>query len=345
MHTEPSTEPVPEAPMERDERGALRPAGAGWFVLNVEDAVWSRDGYTAMTSFQGAEPFGQYGFNVDVLSPGQRSTSYHREYWEDESFFVLDGECLVLVEGQQRTMRAGDLFHAPAGTAHAFVGAGDGPCAMVTVGARNVAPEGATWGIYEHAPIAAAHDACVERDTSDPEVAYADNIEPEPVGPAWVPGARPTMQTAMLVRGAPADVFRVIADPELTSQIWFTESTGPLKPGASVRWTWGMYGGVWADVVVREFEPASRIVMEWAGEGEWPTTVEWTFEQYELGCMVRVVEQGFAGSRGQAVARAMDSMGGFSLVLAAVKAFVEHDVVLRVVHDRHPDAWSVAGEG
>lgn len=193
----PTTGPISEASMSRDAHGALRPAGPGWFVLNVADAVWKRDSMSASTKFQGDVPFGQYGFNVDVLAPGVPSTSYHREYWEDESFFVLEGECLVLVEGQERPLRAGDLFHAPAGTAHGFVGAGDGPCVMITVGGRNIAPDGAQWGTYEAAEVAARHDACVERDTPDPAIAYAHNGEPRQVDAAWVPrsprsdGARP----------------------------------------------------------------------------------------------------------------------------------------------------------
>jgi uncharacterized cupin superfamily protein len=183
----PEQGPISEAPMERDEGGALRRTGPGWFVVNVADAPWTRDGATTMTRFQGEQPFGQYGFNLDVLRPGVPSTSYHREYWEDESFFVLSGECILLVEDEERRLRAGDFFHSPAGTAHGFVGAGDGPCAMITVGARNVTPDGAQWGIYEHDPIAAKYDACVETDTPDPDVAYAGLDPSTPASPAWRP--------------------------------------------------------------------------------------------------------------------------------------------------------------
>lgn len=50
---------------------------------------------------------------------------------------VLSGECRLLVEGEERLLRAWDLFHCPAGTEHIFVGAGDGPCVILTVGARS----------------------------------------------------------------------------------------------------------------------------------------------------------------------------------------------------------------
>jgi len=187
----PSTGPINEAPLARDEHGALSPGGPGWFVLNVADAVWREDDHSVSTRFQGEDtPFGQYGFNIDVLKPGKPSTSYHREYWEDESFFVLKGTCILLVEGEERTMQAGDLFHSPAGTAHAFVG-GPAGCTMITVGARNVGPDGLDgteqWGIYEADPVAATYGACVAEDTPDPEVAYATNPPSVQVDAAWVP--------------------------------------------------------------------------------------------------------------------------------------------------------------
>lgn len=144
----------------------------------------------------------------------------------------------------------------------------------------------------------------------------------------------------MLIRASAAEVFRVIVDPELTTRIWFTESTGPLEPGAAVRWTWGMYGGAWAGVTVREFVQDERLVMEWGGEGEEPTTVAWTLIPREEGTFLRVRETGYAGSSDDVAARMLDSSGGFTLVLAAIKALLEHDVALRVVHDRHPDAWA-----
>lgn len=186
-YTEPVHGPIEEAELEPDELGGLRRTGPGWFVVNAAEAAWETDQFTTMASFQGTEPFGQYGFNLDVLQRGKPSTSYHREYWEDETFFVLSGECLLLVEGQECPMRAGDLFHSPAGTAHAFVGAGEGPCAMITVGARNVTPDGAQWGIYEHDAVAAKHGACVAQDTPEPAVAYADRPDPVPATPAWSP--------------------------------------------------------------------------------------------------------------------------------------------------------------
>ena len=70
---------------------------------------------------------------VHVLEPGKPSTLYHRESGQ-EGFLVVEGECLLIVEGEERPLRPWDYFHCPPGTTHSFVGAGDGPCVMVTVG-------------------------------------------------------------------------------------------------------------------------------------------------------------------------------------------------------------------
>lgn len=170
----------------RDEHGAVRHTGPGWFVLDIADAVWKRDSLTTAAQLQGHRPFDQYGITVDRLQPGRPSTSYHREFWADETFIVIEGSCTALVEGQERSMQAGCVLHAPAGTAHAFVGGPDG-CTMIGIGARGVVPDGEQWGIYEADPVAARHGACVETDTPSPAVAYADNAEPVQVEPAWRP--------------------------------------------------------------------------------------------------------------------------------------------------------------
>jgi uncharacterized cupin superfamily protein len=110
----------------------------------------------------------QLGFRLHVLEPGKPSTIYHRES-SQEGFLVLRGECLLIVEGQERRLRAWDFFHAPPDTTHAFVGAGDGPCVMVMVGARS---EDGTI-LYPHDDVASKHGAGAEADTSSPQQVYA----------------------------------------------------------------------------------------------------------------------------------------------------------------------------
>ena len=142
----------------------------------------------------------------------------------------------------------------------------------------------------------------------------------------------------MLIRRPAAEVFAAFADPAVTTRFWFTDSTGPLAAGATVRWTWGMYGAT-AEVLVRAFEPDRRILMDWGDPGVM-TTVEWTFVAHPLGTMVEVTERGFAGSPDDQVARALESTGGFALVLAAAKVWLEHGIDPRIVPDRHPSAWT-----
>ena len=110
----------------------------------------------------------QLGFRLHVLEPGKPSTMYHRESGQ-EDFLVLSGECLLIVEGEERPLRAWDLVHAAPNTTHAFVGAGDGPCVMLMVGARR--DEGTI--LYPRDETALKHGAGVEEDTDQPSVAYS----------------------------------------------------------------------------------------------------------------------------------------------------------------------------
>ena len=121
--------------MNRTEHGR-EPAGEGWFVLNAREAKWVDGHFGAYTRFEGESRFPQLGFNIGVLAPGQPACHYHGED-EQEDFLVLSGECLLLIEGQERPLRQWDFVHCPAWTEHVFVGAGDGPCAILAVGTRS----------------------------------------------------------------------------------------------------------------------------------------------------------------------------------------------------------------
>ena len=140
----------------------------------------------------------------------------------------------------------------------------------------------------------------------------------------------------MVIRKPVAEVFRAFADPEVTTRFWFNRSSGPLAAGARVEWFWDVHG-VSAAVRVLAFEPTERIRYEWsAPDGSDASTVEMTFEARPEGrTFVRVVASGFAGEADEVIAKALDSMGGFSLVLAAAKAWLEHGVDLNIVADKH----------
>ena len=163
-----SFEPVPEAEL-RD--GA--PVGEGWFVVNVADARTRespRFGASARFEGQGAARFPEFGINVRVIQPGQPASLYHRENAQ-EAFLVLIGECLLIVEDQERRLRKGDFVHLPAGTAHVLVGAGSEPASVIMVGTRADPKE----LLYAVSESAARYGASAERETADAAEAYGRN--------------------------------------------------------------------------------------------------------------------------------------------------------------------------
>jgi uncharacterized cupin superfamily protein len=115
---------------------------ADWFVVNVADAPARRsDKEGAWVKFEREDdPFAQFGITLTVVWPGQTSSAYHAENLQ-EDFLVLSGECVAIVEEEEVPMKAWDFLHCPPGTRHVFVGAGEGPCAIVMVGARSADEE------------------------------------------------------------------------------------------------------------------------------------------------------------------------------------------------------------
>lgn len=145
----------------------------------------------------------------------------------------------------------------------------------------------------------------------------------------------PTVDVGMLIRRPPEPVFTAFADPEQTTRFWFTKSSGPLREGATVRWEWEMYGAA-TDVTVRDVEEHRLLRFDWGPEGA-TTTVEMRFVPYDgEATYVSVTESGLQGSGDDVVAKAIDSTGGFTMVLSAAKALLEHDVALAVVADKAP---------
>jgi uncharacterized cupin superfamily protein len=174
---------VPEAPLKKVD-GGLVPEGEGWFVLNAREALWLDGDFGAYTRFEGDARFPQIGINIGVLQPGQPACMYHGED-EQEDFLVLAGECLLLIEGEERPLKAFDFVHCPAWTEHVFVGAGDGPCAVLAIGTRLGGDV-----VYPAAAFAQAHRAAVPEETRDPKEAYKDMQEDVATGyrDGWLPG-------------------------------------------------------------------------------------------------------------------------------------------------------------
>lgn len=172
---------MPEAPLS-DNGSGLAPAGDGWFVVNVRDAEWwDSQTFGSGCAFESREfAFPQVGVNISVLMPGEPSCLYHGES-SQEAFLVLSGECKLIVEGEERPLRQWDFFHCPPGVEHVFVGAGDGPSAILMIGAR-AADEKLLYPVSE---LAARYGASAEQETPDPQVAYARFQRPERGRPAY----------------------------------------------------------------------------------------------------------------------------------------------------------------
>jgi uncharacterized protein YndB with AHSA1/START domain len=146
----------------------------------------------------------------------------------------------------------------------------------------------------------------------------------------------PVAKTGMLVRRPVAEVFEAIVDPDLTTQFWFTRSSGRLEVGRPVQWDWEMYD-VSAKVIAKAIEPGKRIVIEWPGYSG-PTTVEWTFTPHgQDATFVEVTESGFTGDGDELTRYVADSTQGFTLMLAGLKALLEHGIRLNLTADRYPE--------
>ena len=160
----------------------------GWFVLNLAEALAVRNeekGGAVYPIEPREHPFRDVGVHVRVLSPGEPNALYHSEEAQ-EGFFVLSGECTLLVEEEERPLRQWDYFHCPAGTRHIIIGGGDGPCVILMLGAR---PEIEKL-YYPASEVAAKYGASAAKDTEDPDEAYADwPGEYEPVRLPWPLGA------------------------------------------------------------------------------------------------------------------------------------------------------------
>lgn len=175
---------VPEAKLVETEAG-MKPEGEGWFVVNMAEAMaMGIDEGQYGFIFEGARGgFPHFGINVRVLGPGKPAAMYHAEGGQ-EAFLVLQGECTLIVEGEERPLRQWDFFHCPPNTAHVIVGAGDAPCVVLMVGARNAGEE----LLYPADPVAAKHGASVEKDTEDAAEAYAGWTRPTLRRFPWPPG-------------------------------------------------------------------------------------------------------------------------------------------------------------
>lgn len=155
----------------------------------------------------------------------------------------------------------------------------------------------------------------------------------------------PVAQTEMLMRRPVGEVFEAFIDPSITTNFWFTKSSGRLETGHEIRWDWEMYGAS-TSVVAKTIEPNKRIVIEWDGYSG-RTMVEWKFSaRDDATTYVVITESGWTGNGDELVKYVGESTQGFTWTLAGLKAFLEHGIRLNLVADKNPDAhkagWKAA---
>lgn len=144
----------------------------------------------------------------------------------------------------------------------------------------------------------------------------------------------PIVKAEMLIRTPVEEVFEAFINPEITTKFWFTKSSGRLESGKQIRWDWEMYG-VGDDLFVKDIEQNKRIRIEWSDN----TETEWVFTpRTDNETFVTITNSGFTGTGDDVVNRAIDAMGGYTMVLCGLKALLEHNVVLNLVSDKAPDA-------
>lgn len=143
---------------------------------------------------------------------------------------------------------------------------------------------------------------------------------------------QPVAKVELLIRKPVAEVFEAFVDPDLITRFWFDRSSGRLESNKTVRWHWTALGAT-AEVRVKAIEEHRRILMDWGNGGF--TTVEWTFVPRSADTTyVMVANSGFEGDADEIMVQVVNSTGGFALVLAAAKAFLEHGINLNIVADR-----------
>jgi len=174
---------IPEAPPRLTDEGLVA-EGGGWFVLNAREARWhERPGrrsisFTGRSEWEADTYFPMLGVNLAVLEPGEPNSMYHWET-ETEAFLVLSGDALLIVEGQERPLRQWDFVHCPPKTEHVLVGAGDGPCVLLSMSSRQNQAFG-PYGEYTVNEVARRHGASPPETTQDTELADANVPEPKP---------------------------------------------------------------------------------------------------------------------------------------------------------------------
>ncbi len=144
---------------------------------------------------------------------------------------------------------------------------------------------------------------------------------------------KPAVECQMMIRKPVAEVFEAFIDPQITTKFWFTKSSGRLEKGATISWEWEMYG-VGVDINVLDILPNEKIVIEWDDP---KTTVDFNFSALTQATTYVVIKNyGFSQKGDELFEAIKNNTGGFTTVLDGLKAYLEHGIALKLIHDKFP---------
>ena len=142
------------------------------------------------------------------------------------------------------------------------------------------------------------------------------------------------IETQLLIRKSPETVFNAFIDPEITTQFWFTKSSGKLEEGKTVIWEWEIYG-VNDEVKVLVINPDKKITILW---GDPKSKVDFLFEEFKKNqTLVKIVCYDFEHKKEDLLTTMLDYMGGFTTVLDGLKSYLEFNINLNLTRDKYPD--------
>ena len=131
-----------------------------------------------------------------------------------------------------------------------------------------------------------------------------------------------------------AEVYEAVADPEQLSRYFTTGGArGRLAPGTEVTWDFHDFPGAFP-VQVLKAEPPRTIVVQWDGEattdetGTTTTTFEFEPIDNDTRTLVTITESSWRPTEAGAK-NAFGNCEGWTGMLAALKAWVEHEINLR----------------
>lgn len=148
-----------------------------------------------------------------------------------------------------------------------------------------------------------------------------------------------TVKATMMIRKPINEVFNAFIDPAITSNFWFSKGSGKLVEQGNFIWSWEYYN-ISVPLKVESIIENEEIIIHWGSE-ENAATVKWNFKPLSPSkTFVTITNYNFACPSDRLIAELMDSTGGFTIVLAGLKAYLEYGIQLNLITDKWPkEMW------